>query len=96
MIRHTSKETQTRRVVDEVLRIARSEHATVTLSGGSKAHVLIVKQVLDTSDPTFRFLMSAIEFATRHHFAQVFDTGSLSEWVLKSPLVDVTARCSKR
>ncbi len=83
-------------MIDEILRIAHSHGASIDLTRGSKAHVRIAKQLIDGTDPSFRFLLSGIEMATRHPFFRVLETGSLSEWFLRSPHVDVTARCTTR
>jgi hypothetical protein len=84
-----------RRAVDQVLQIAHSVHASTAVSGGSKPHVTITKQVADYNDTYFRALLSGIEYATRSHFDQGRETGGCMDWVLRSRLVDVTVRGSK-
>ena len=93
--KRTAAAAQARRTVDDVLAIASSERARATVTGGSKPHVLITKQVPDYSDAYFRGMLSGIEYATHGHFAQGQDSGGYSEWMLRGRLIDVTVRCSK-
>ena len=86
---------QARRVVDQVLQIAHSVHASTTVSGGARPHVTITKQVADYNDTYFRALLSGIEYATHSHFDQGRASGSQMEWILRSRLVDVTVRGTK-
>jgi hypothetical protein len=85
---------QARRVVDEVLQVARSEHASTAVSGGSKPHVSITKQVSDHHDTYFRAMLSGIEYATHGHFDQGREVAGCTEWILRGRLVDVTVRAS--
>ena len=85
---------QARRAVDEVLKIAQSGHASAAVSGGSKPHVTITKQVTDHHDTYFRAMLSGIEYATRGHFDQGRETAGHTEWILRGRLVDVTIRTS--
>ena len=93
--RRTAAAAQARRIVDQVLAIARSERGSATVAGGSKPHILITKQVSDFSDAYFRSMLSGIEYATHGHFAQGRDSGGMMEWMLRGRLIDVTVRCSK-
>ena len=93
--KNSSAASQARRVVDEVLKVAQSGHASASVSGGSKAHVMISKQLTDYNDTYFRSMLSGIEFATRGHFAQGRESPGYSEWILRSRLIDVTVRCTK-
>ena len=85
---------QQRRTVDEVVRIARRERANVVVSGGSKPHLTITKQVSDANDTYFRAMLSGIEYATHGHFGQPQPVGGITEWMLRGRLVDVTIRCT--
>ena len=93
--KRSSAAAQARRVVDEVLNIAHSSHAAATVSGGSKPHVTIMKNVTDYNETYFRALLAGIEFATHGHFAQGRDTGTSADWELRGRLVDVTIRAVK-
>ena len=84
-----------RRLVDEVLHCARSEHATAVVSGGSRPHVTITKQVIDLNDAYFRAMLSGLEYVTRGHFDTGRESWGYTEWQLRSNLVDVTVRDSK-
>ena len=86
---------QARRVVDEVLGIARSEHASATVVGGSKPLVTIKKHVPDYNDTYFRSMLSGIEYATRGHFDQGRESAGYTEWSLRAQLIDVTVRGAK-
>jgi hypothetical protein len=86
---------QARRVVDEVLGIARREHAVVAVMGGSKPLVTIKKQVPDYNDTYFRAMLSGIEYATHGHFDQGRESAGYTEWLLRAQLVDVTVQASK-
>ena len=90
-----SAESQSRRIVEEVMQIARSGHASAALSGGSRPRVIIVQQGSEMSGSQIRSMLSGIEFATRAHFSQDRDSGTIAEWTLKSRFVDVTVRCVK-
>ena len=93
--RRTSAAAQARRVVEEVLKIARSDHAGATVAGGNKPHVTITKQATSSEDAYFRGMLSGIEYATHGHFSHGQDSGGYTEWVLRSRLIDVTLRCTK-
>ena len=93
--RRSSEAAHLRRLVDEVLNCARSEHASTIVSGGSRPHITITKQVTDYNDAYFRGMLSGIEYATHGHFAQARDSGSYAEWMLRGRLVDVTVRATK-
>ena len=90
--KRTAAALQARRVVDEVLQIAHSEHASATVSGGSKPHVTITRQVTDYSDTYFRAMLSGIEFATHGHFDHGSESSGYTEWILRSRLINVTVR----
>jgi hypothetical protein len=93
--RRSSASAQARRAVDEVLKIARADHAGATVSGGSKPHVSITKQATSSEDTYFRAMLSGIEYATHSHFSHGQESGGYTEWVLRSRLIDVTLRCTK-
>ncbi|OFZ71686.1 MAG: hypothetical protein A2W04_10775 [Betaproteobacteria bacterium RBG_16_64_9] len=93
--RRSAAASQVRRVVDEVLKIAHSEHATATVSGGSKPHVAITKNVTDFNDAYFRAMLSGIEYATHGHFDHGREAGGHTEWILRGRLIDVTIRGAK-
>jgi len=93
--KRTAAAAQARRAVDEVLGIATSTRASAAVTGGSKPHVTITKQVTDYGDAYFRGMLSGIEYATHGHFAQARDSGSYAEWMLRGRLVDVTVRATK-
>ena len=86
---------QARRVVDEVLGIARRELASATVVGGSKPLVTIKKYVPDYNDTYFRAMLSGIEYATHGHFDHGRESAGYTEWLLRAQLVDVTVRGSK-
>ena len=90
--KRTAAAAQARRVVDQVLQIARAEHASTAVAGGSKPHVMITKQVSDHSDTYFRAMLSGIEYATHGHFDHGREAGGYTEWMLRGRLVDVTVR----
>lgn len=90
--KRTAAASQARRVVDEVLGIAHSEHANTIVSGGSKPHVTITKHVTDYNDTYFRSMLSGIEFATHGHFDHGRESFGYTEWILRAPLIDVTVR----
>ena len=81
--------------MDEVLKIAQSGHASAAVSGGSKPHVTITKQVTDDNDVYFRAMLSGIEFATHGHFALGRESSGHMEWLLRTRLVDITVRVTK-
>jgi len=93
--RRSAAAAQARRSVDQVLQIAHSVHASTVVTGGSKPHVTITKQVADYNDTYFRALLSGIEYATRSHFDQGREAAGCMEWMLKARLIDVTVRGSK-
>jgi len=93
--KHPSATSQVRRVVDEVVKIAHSEHAAATVSGGAKPHVTITKQVTDFDDTYFRAMLSGIEYATRGHFDHGREAAGHTEWMLRGRFVDVTVRGTK-
>ena len=92
--RRTSAAAQARRVVDEVMKIARSERAGATVSGGSKPHVVITKHAANFDDAYFRAMLSGVEYATHSHFSHGQESGGSTEWLLRSRLIDVTVRCT--
>ena len=93
--KRTAAAAQARRAVDEVLGIATSTRASPAVTGGSKPHVTITKQVTDYGDAYFRGMLSGIEYATRGHFDTGRDSWGYTEWLLRSQLIDVTVRASK-
>ena len=93
--RRASAAAQARGVVDEILKIARSELAGATVSGGSKPHVTITKHAANFDDAYFRAMLSGIEYASHGHFSHGQESGGSTEWLLRSRLVDVTVRCTK-
>lgn len=93
--RRSSEAAHLRRLVDEVLNCARSEHAGTIVSGGSRPHITITKQVTDYNDAYFRAMLSGIEYATRGHFDTGRESWGYTEWLLRSQLIDVTVRASK-
>ena len=93
--RRSAAASQLRKVVDEVLQIARSEHAAATVSGGGKPHVTITKQVTDFNDTYFRAMLSGIEYAAHGHFDHGREGAGHTEWMLRGRLVDVTIRGTK-
>jgi hypothetical protein len=86
---------QHRGVLEEVLRVARAENASATVSGSGKPRVLLTKQLTDNDELHVRALLSGIEFATHSHFGHGMETSGISEWVLRSRYIDVTLRCIK-
>ena len=90
--RRSAAASQLRKAVDAVLQIAHSEHAAATVSGGSKPHVTITKQVTDLNDTYFRAMLSGIEYATHGHFDHGREAAGYTEWMLRGRLVDVTIR----
>jgi hypothetical protein len=89
------QEAQLRRAVDEVMNVAKSAHASATVSGGSKPHITITKPVTDTTDAYFRAMLSGIEYATRGHFDQGRESSGYSEWMLRTRHIDVTVKATK-
>jgi hypothetical protein len=90
--KHAAAASQVRRIRDEVLRIAQSEHASIAVSGGSKPHITITKHVTDSNDTYFRAMLSGIEFATHGHFDHGSESAGYTEWILRTRLIDVTVR----
>lgn len=84
-----------RRLVDDVLNCARSEHAEAIVSGGSRPHITITKRVSDLNDAYFRGMLSGIEYATRGHFDTGRERMGYTEWLLRSNLIEVTVRGSR-
>ncbi len=81
--------------MDEVLKVAQSELASATVSGGNKPHVTITKQATSSEDAYFRGMLSGIEYATHGHFSHAQDSGGYTEGGRRSRLIDVTLRCTK-
>ena len=93
--RRSAAASQVRRVVDEILQIAHSEHAAATVSGGGKPHVAITKNVPDFNDTYFRSMLSGIEYAAHGYFDQGREAAGHTDWFLKGRLIDVTIRGTK-
>ena len=91
----TSAALQATRAIEAILGIARSEHARATVTGGRKPHIRITKDVTTVNDMKFRSMLSGIEYATHGHFDQGVSFAGYTEWILKTPLIDVTIRATE-
>lgn len=93
--RRKSSSAASRRVIDEILSIARSTQGRAVVFGGSRPHVSITKQVPELTEPYIRPMLSSIEHVVRSPFNRGRESPAFSEWLLRSQHTLATIRFTK-
>ena len=93
--RRKSASAALRKVIDQILSIARAEQARVAVFGGSRPTVSITKQVPELTEPYVRPMLSSIEHVVRSPFNRGRESPAFSEWLLRSQHALVTIRFTK-